>query len=108
MPMEEEPTVGAVYEDADGMAFEILAVNEDDGTIEIQYEDGSVDELDVDTWHELDLQPLKTGKWKEAEEEDEPETEATKEEKRPPAQDEEDDDELDDYDDSEEDNQDET
>jgi hypothetical protein len=70
MPMEQEPVVGAMYEDQDGIAFEVLSLDEDDGTIEIQYEDGSVDEIDIDNWYEMDLDQLEPGAWKEAEEED--------------------------------------
>jgi len=97
MPMEEEPVVGKVYEDADGLAFEILEFDEDDGTIEIQYEDGTIDEIDLDTWYEMDLQQVKTPDKSDDDIEDEEE----EEEKKPKvAKDEDDeDDDYDDYDD---------
>jgi hypothetical protein len=98
--MEEEPVVGAIYEDQDGQAFEILSFDEDEGTIEVQYADGSVDEIDLDAWYEMDLQPLKTAPWKDEEDEDE------EDEKPSPgrqADDEEDDEDLDDYDEEEDD-----
>lgn len=98
MPMEEEPVVGSVYEDQDGQAFEVLSFDEDEGTIEIQYADGSVDEIDLDTWYEMDLQPLKTAPWKDEEEEEEEEEEKPRGGRR--ANDEDDED-LDDYDDEE-------
>lgn len=107
MPMEEEPVVGAMYEDQDGLAFEVLSFDEDDGTIEVQYEDGEVSEIDIDAWYEMDLQQLKSSTWKEADDdEEEEETEADKG-TRParPAEDEEDDD-LDDLDEDDDDNDD--
>jgi hypothetical protein len=70
MPMEEEPVVGAMYEDEDGKAFEVLSFDEDDGTIEVQYEDGSVQQLDIDAWYEMDLEQLKSGTWKDADDDD--------------------------------------
>lgn len=36
--------------------FEIVAMDEDDGTIEVQYLDGEIEELDVDTWKDLELE----------------------------------------------------
>jgi hypothetical protein len=60
MPMEQEPVIGAMYEDEDGLAFEVLSFDEDEGIIEMQYEDGEVSEIDIDTWYELDLKQLKS------------------------------------------------
>lgn len=98
MPMEEEPIVGKTYEDADGVAFEILAFDEDDGTIEIQYVDGSLDEIDIDAWYEMDLQQVKIADKADEEEDDEDEEEDEK-----PKLAKNDDDEDDDYDDFDED-----
>ncbi len=58
MPMEEEPIVGAVYEDEDGRSFEVISFDENLGTIEIQYADGSLDEIDLDAWYDMDLTRL--------------------------------------------------
>lgn len=103
MPMEEEPVVGAMYQDEDGLAFEVLSFDEDEGTIEVQYEDDKVSEIDIDAWYEMDLQKLKSSTLKESddeEEEEEEEIEAEKGGKRaPPADDEDDDDDVDDFDD---------
>ena len=100
MPMEEEPVVGAMYEDEDGLAFEVLSFDEDDGIIEVQYEDGEVNEIDIDSWYELDLQKLKSRAWKDEDEEedDAAETPSTKRGKRTPVP-EEDDDDVEDFDD---------
>lgn len=56
MPMEEEPVIGGLYEDQDGVSFEVLDFDEDDGVIEVQYSDGSVSEIDLDAWYEMDLE----------------------------------------------------
>jgi hypothetical protein len=94
MPMEEEPVVGAIYEDPDGLAFEVVSFDEDDGTIEVQYEDGEVGEIDIDAWYEMELQQLRSADSDEEEEEVEPE----KADKRVPVEDDDDDEDLDDYD----------
>lgn len=60
MPMYEEPVVGVSYEDReeDGRRFEVIAFDENDGTIEIQYSDGTTDEIDLDDWYGMDLEQL--------------------------------------------------
>lgn len=104
MPMEKEPVVGAMYEDEDGLAFEVLSFDEDDGAIEVQYEDGEVSEIDIDAWYEMDLQQLKSTTFKEPEAEEEEEVETEKVLKRAGhADDDEDDDDVDDFDDDNDD-----
>ena len=71
MPMYEEPVVGAFYEDEDGRSFEVIAFDENDGSIEIQYSDSTTDEIDLDDWYGLDLERL------ESDEEDEDDLEET-------------------------------
>jgi len=54
---EYEPTVGQWYEDLENEeTFQVLKVDEDKETVEIQHLDGDVEELDVDGWAELDLE----------------------------------------------------
>jgi len=60
MPMYEEPVVGAVYEDEDGRTFAVTAFDENEGTIEVQYEDGTPDEFDLDDWYGMDLEQLES------------------------------------------------
>ncbi len=55
MPMEEDPEVGAIYEDAEGKTFEVRAFDENEGTVELEYADGSVETIDLDAWYDLDL-----------------------------------------------------
>ena len=51
------PKVGNWYRNLeDDRLFEIVALDEDDGTIEIQYFESEIEELDMDTWDELALE----------------------------------------------------
>ena len=58
MPMYEEPVVGACYEDEDGRKFEVIAFDENIGTVEIQYGDSTSKEIDLDDWYGMDLERL--------------------------------------------------
>ncbi len=50
------PAIGKWYLDnADHQLFEIVAIDEEDDTIEIQYFDGSIEELDSELWNEMEL-----------------------------------------------------
>jgi len=51
------PQVGSWYRRADGRLFEVVAVDEADGSVEIQHFDGTIGELDLEVWHELALEP---------------------------------------------------
>ena len=44
------PGIGEWYRLNGGQLFEVVAVDDDDGTIEIQYFDGTVEEMDVEDW----------------------------------------------------------
>ena len=45
-----QPNIGNWYKVTGGETFEVVALDEDDGTIEIQYFDGTVEEMDVEDW----------------------------------------------------------
>ncbi len=45
------PGIGEWYRLSGGDTFEVVAVDDDDGTIEIQYFDGTVEEMDVEDWN---------------------------------------------------------
>ena len=47
------PRVGQWYRRTSGQIFEVVAVDEDDATIELQFFDGTIDEVDLDTWSKL-------------------------------------------------------
>lgn len=49
--MTPHPGIGEWYRLNGGELFEVVAIDEDDGTIEIQYFDGTVEEMDVDDWN---------------------------------------------------------
>lgn len=42
--------------DYDGL-FEVVAIDHDDGTIELQYFDGAIEEIDTNTWSAWQLEP---------------------------------------------------
>ena len=46
-----QPGIGDWYRLQGGELFEVVAVDDDDGTIELQYFDGTVEEMDVDDWN---------------------------------------------------------
>jgi hypothetical protein len=56
--MAEDPVVGAWYETEEGEAFVVLAVDRGAGPIDVQYLDGDVDQLDRQTWADLDLKTI--------------------------------------------------
>jgi hypothetical protein len=45
-----QPNIGEWYRQTGGALFEVVAIDEDDGTIEIQYFDGTVEEMDFEDW----------------------------------------------------------
>lgn len=57
MATEYEPRIGDWYRTVTGDNFEIVALDPDDETLEIQYFDGTIEELDLDTWYELNIEP---------------------------------------------------
>ena len=50
-----EPVIGEWYKMPEGTVFEVVAINEQDATIDVQYADGTVGEYDVETWGALEL-----------------------------------------------------
>jgi predicted dehydrogenase len=52
-----DPVQGQWYEDLEeNEVFRVLSVDPDEEIIEVQYENGDIEEIDLDTWHELDLE----------------------------------------------------
>ncbi|HEX7028450.1 MAG TPA: DUF6763 family protein [Gammaproteobacteria bacterium] len=50
--MDLDPQLGEWYLDPeDDLRFQVVAIDEDNDTIEIQYDDGDVDELDFNSWY---------------------------------------------------------
>jgi hypothetical protein len=97
-----EPVVGQWYENLeDEDSFRVLSVDEDAELIEIEYLDGDIDEIDLETWQELDLELTDEPEGWSDEDEDEEEEEEDDEE------DDDEDDEDDDWDEDEDDDWDE-
>jgi hypothetical protein len=46
-----KPTIGNWYRILGSESFEVVAFDEDDGTIELQYFDGTVEEMDLEDWN---------------------------------------------------------
>lgn len=93
-----EPVKGQWYENVeDDETFRVLSVDEDAELVEIEYLDGDIEELDIDAWHEMDLERIEEPEgWadqKAADGEDDDDEE----------EDEDDDEEDDDWDDDDED-----
>lgn len=45
-----KPAIGKWYKILGSDSFEVVAVDDDDGTIELQYFDGTVEEMDIEDW----------------------------------------------------------
>jgi len=45
-----DPAIGRWYRRTNGQLFEVVAVDDGDSTIELQFFDGTIDEIDRDTW----------------------------------------------------------
>jgi Family of unknown function (DUF6763) len=93
-----EPVPGQWYENLeDEESFRVLTVDEDSELVEIEYLDGEIEEIDLETWHEMDLdQTDEPEGWAESEEDEDEEEE----------EEDEDEDEDDDWDDDEDDDDD--
>jgi hypothetical protein len=51
-----DPVPGQWYENLEEEeTFQVLSVDPDEELVEIQYENGDIEEIDLDSWHEFDL-----------------------------------------------------
>jgi hypothetical protein len=95
-----EPARGKWYLNLeDDEVFQVLSVDEDQELIEIQTEDGDIEELDLDTWAEMDLEFTEEPEGWSASAEDDDDDEDWEEDE------EEDDEDDDDWDDDEDDDE---
>ncbi len=103
MSRDYEPVPGQWYENLEEEEqFRVLTVDEDSELIEIEYLDGDIEELDVESWHEMDLEKIDQPEgWSEDEDEDDEDEDEDWEE-----EDEDDDDDDDDDEDWEEEGED--
>jgi hypothetical protein len=47
------PVIGQWFRRPNGTLFEVVAIDDDDRTVEIQQFDGTLDELDIERWPDL-------------------------------------------------------
>ena len=74
-----DPVQGQWFEDLEeNEIFQVLSVDPDAEIVEIIYENGDTEEIDLDTWHELDLERAEEpeGWSNESDDDDEEEDEA--------------------------------
>ena len=50
--------VGNWFRTIEGEKLEVVAYDQDDGVIEVQFYDGTVEEYDLDDWEELEAVPI--------------------------------------------------
>ena len=61
MTTEADPIVNSWYKHLDkGQTFQVVAVDENEFLIEIQYFDGDVEEIDIDDWYLMDLEQIES------------------------------------------------
>ena len=98
-----EPVPGQWYENLEEEeSFRVLSVDEDSELLEIEYLDGDVEEIDLETWHEMDLERIEEPEgWSESDDEDADEDEDWEEDEEEEDEDEDEDD--DDWDEEEDD-----
>lgn len=59
MPIQDLPIVSQWYRHFDkGQRFQVTAFDEDAGTVAIQNFDGDVEEIDIDEWYLLEVEPI--------------------------------------------------
>ena len=77
MSRDYEPTPGQWYENLEEEeSFRVLSVDEDSELIEIEYLDGDIEEIDVEAWHEMDLELTEEPEgWSDSDEEEDEEEE---------------------------------
>jgi uncharacterized protein DUF6763 len=95
-----EPTSGQWYENLEEEEqFRVLSVDEDSELVEIEYLDGDIEEIDLEAWHEMDLEMIQEPEgWSDSDEDEDDDEEEEDED-----EDEDDDDDWDEDDDEDDD-----
>jgi hypothetical protein len=53
------PRAANWYENLElGRVFQVLSVNKDEGTVDVQQSDGDLEELSLEEWYGMDLEPV--------------------------------------------------
>ncbi len=73
MSRDYEPVTGQWYRNLEEEeSFRVLSVDEDSELVEIEYLDGDIEEMDLEAWHEMDLERIQQPEgWSETDDEDE-------------------------------------
>jgi len=58
MANDRQPIIGDWYQSINGDRFEIVALDDDEATLEIQHFDGAIEEIDFDTWAEMEIDAI--------------------------------------------------
>jgi hypothetical protein len=92
-----EPVPGQWYQNLEEEeSFRVLSMDEDSELLEIEYLDGDIEEIDLEAWHEMDLEKIEEPEgWSKSDDEDESDKDDWDEE----------DEEEDDWDDDDEDDE---
>ncbi len=100
MSRDYEPVRGQWYQNVEEEEqFRVLTVDEDSELVEIEYLDGDIEELDIEAWHEMDLERIEQPEgWSESDDEDDEDDDDDWDD-----EDDEDDDDLDEDDEDEDD-----
>ena len=82
MSRDYEPVPGQWYENVEEEeSFRVLTVDEDSELVEIEYLDGDIEEIDIEAWHEMDLERTEEPEgWAKSQEEEEEEEDEDEEE----------------------------
>ena len=107
MSRDYEPVPGQWYENLEeDESFRVLKVDEDAELVHIEHLDGEIEEIDLETWHEMDLEATQEPEgWSEEDEEEDEEDdwdEDEDDEDEDEDEDEDDDDDDEDWDEDEE------
>jgi hypothetical protein len=100
-----EPAKGQWYQNVEeDETFRVLSVDEDAELVEIEYLDGDIEEMDIDTWHEMDLEKIEEPEgWADKDDEEDEDEDEDLDEDEDDDWDDDDDEDDDDLDDDEED-----
>lgn len=101
MSRDYEPVKGQWYENVeDEETFRVLSVDEDAEIVEIEYLDGDIEELDLEEWHEFDLELIEEPEgWSDEDEDEDDDWDEEDDEDEDDDWDEDEDEDLDDDDD---------
>lgn len=59
MQIEDRPIINQWYRHLDkGYQFQVVMVDEGEGTVQVQHFDGDLEELDLDSWNDLEIEMI--------------------------------------------------